>query len=368
MSKKSILNSKNKICMVVQNPMVKGGIAAVVNGYRGSQLEKDFNVIYVESYKDGSRLSKILKAIGGYFHFVKVLLIDMPDIIHMHTSFGPSFYRSLPFIWMASWVKKPIINHCHGAEFENFYITASEKKKRLIRKAYGKCRVMIALSDEWKENLSKIVPVENIAVIENYSIMHDDAVKERVNRESNKQVLFLGTIGKRKGCYDIPAVAEKVAREIPNVKFVIAGDGDIPQIKALLKEKKTVKNVIFPGWVRDLKKDKLLRQSDIFFLPSYNEGMPMSILDAMGYALPIVSTDVGGITKIVRDGENGYTCQPGQIDSFVSKIVDLLKSEDDLKKMGIKSYNIVKEKYSLEYHLKLLSLLYNKVMYKSIGK
>lgn len=56
-----------KVCMVVPNPMVKGGIAAVVNGYRDSQLEKDYSIIYVESYIDGGKLKKLLKGINGYF-------------------------------------------------------------------------------------------------------------------------------------------------------------------------------------------------------------------------------------------------------------------------------------------------------------
>ncbi len=71
--------------MIVQDPLVKGGIAAVVNGYRGSQLEKDYNIIYVESYKDGGKIAKLLKGIGGYFHFAKVLLIDKPDLVHIHS-------------------------------------------------------------------------------------------------------------------------------------------------------------------------------------------------------------------------------------------------------------------------------------------
>lgn len=50
-----------KVCMIVQNPMVKGGIAAVVNGYRGSQIEKDYNILYVESYDDGTKFTKFLK-------------------------------------------------------------------------------------------------------------------------------------------------------------------------------------------------------------------------------------------------------------------------------------------------------------------
>ena len=63
--------------MIVPNRMVKGGIAAVVNGYRGSQLEKDYEITYVESYKDGSKFDKLLKGICGYFHFAYVLMFHL---------------------------------------------------------------------------------------------------------------------------------------------------------------------------------------------------------------------------------------------------------------------------------------------------
>lgn len=103
-----------RVCMIVPNRMVKGGIAAVVNGYRGSQLEKDYEITYVESYKDGSKFDKLLKGICGYFHFAYVLMFHKPDVVHIHSSFGPSFYRKMPFIYMASWRKIPIVNHIHG--------------------------------------------------------------------------------------------------------------------------------------------------------------------------------------------------------------------------------------------------------------
>ena len=118
-----------RVCMVVPNRMVKGGIAAVVNGYRGSQLEKDYEITYVESYKDGSKFDKLLKGICGYFHFAYVLMFHKPDLVHIHSSFGPSFYRKMPFIYMASWRKIPIINHIHGADFDEFYVNAPEGKK-----------------------------------------------------------------------------------------------------------------------------------------------------------------------------------------------------------------------------------------------
>lgn len=359
---------KKRICMIVPNPMVKGGIAAVVNGYRGSKLEDDYEITYVESYRDGSKIEKLFKGISGYFHFAIVLLFHKPDIVHIHSSFGPSFYRKMPFICMASWAKIPIINHIHGADFDEFYVNASENKREKIRKVYSKCSLLIALSEEWKERLSQIVPSEKVVVIENYSTLHGDALKQRMERNCNNIVLFLGELGKRKGCYDIPSVIKIVKESVPAVRFVLAGAGseaDEKNIKQLIEDKGVRDNTVFPGWVRGEEKDRLLRDADVFFLPSYNEGMPMSVLDAMGYGLPIVSTNVGGIPKIVHDGENGYCCQPGDIEALSEGLIDLLCDMKRRKAFSEGSMKKIKSKYSLEYHIGLLESLYENVVISS---
>ena len=190
-----------KICMIVPNSTVKGGIAAVVNGYREHNFGERYRITYVESYCDGSKMRKLLKALGSYFCFLKVIITNRPDLIHIHSSFGPSFYRKMPFIYLGKMFRIPIINHIHGAEFDPFYGKASEQKKRLIQKVYRKCTRLIALSDEWKKNLKLIVPEDKITVLPNYCI-----VPEKVNPERKRQILFLGEIGKRKGCFDIPDI------------------------------------------------------------------------------------------------------------------------------------------------------------------
>lgn len=351
----------SKVCMIVQDPLVKGGISSVINGYKGSKIEDDFNIIYVESYTDGNKFNKLWKAIKAYFCFFKVLLIDKPNIIHIHSSFGASFYRKIPFIYMSKYAKKIIVNHIHGAEFDTFYINSSKFKKNIIKKVYNKCSIIITLSDEWKEYLSMIVPDEKIRVIENYSILCEDALNERLNRKTNNQVLFLGQIGKRKGCYDIPLVIEEVIKKIPNVKFILAGDGNIDDIKKILKEKRLMKYVEFPGWLRNSDKDCILRESDIFFLPSYNEGMPMAILDAMGYGLPIVSTNVGGIPKLIHNGFNGFINEPGDIIGFADSISYLLTCKN-LKEISSNSYSCVFKQYSLEAHIEKLERLYKECL------
>ena len=351
------MKSMKKVCMIIPSFDAKGGIASVVSGYRNSQLEKDFDIKYIETYCDGNKFFKTCMALRSYVYFVVLILFWNPSIIHIHSSFGGSFYRKLPFIIIGSLFKKPIINHIHGADFDRFYINASNEKRKIVKYAYNKCDKIIALSDEWKDKLNQIVDSAKIVVIENYSILHPEAINARKTKKNDYNVLFFFFFCRRKGCYDIPSVAEKVAKEIPNIKFVLAGSGDIDRIKSITPDK--IKNIIiYPGWVKKDEKDSLLKKADVFFLPSYNEGMPMSILDAMGYGLPVVSTTVGGIPKIVHNGENGYLCKPGEIENLSTAILKILKDDYMLKKMGNNSVSIVKNRYSLQTHINSLEKTY----------
>lgn len=168
-----------KICMIVPDKNVKGGIATIVNGYRTNDFGSGRKISYIESYCNGSKFQKLLKALCGYVHFIKELCVNRPDIVHVHSSFGPSFWRKLPFIYMAGWRKIPVINHIHGAEFEDFYEKATDRKKKIIRRVYCKCQALIALSDEWKTKLALIVPEDKIVVIENYCIIPELSTEKR---------------------------------------------------------------------------------------------------------------------------------------------------------------------------------------------
>lgn len=348
-----------KVCMIVPDVLVKGGIAAVVNGYRDYDFGMICEIKYIESYCNGSKWKKLIKAIKGYFEFYKQLRKDRPDLIHIHSSFGPSFYRKIPFIYMAKQKKIPIINHIHGAEFNLFFLQASDKKKNFIKKIYNKCDKLIALSDEWKENLKKIVPEEKIEIIENYCII--PALPER---EKKNQVLFLGEIGRRKGCFDIPAVLEQADLEKTNVRVVIAGDGtrqDVEAVKEMLTTKKLFDKTEFTGWVRGEEKAKLLEESGIFLFPSYHEGMPIAILEAMAYGMAIITTKAGGIPKLIQDGIDGYLCEPGDIGQLAGHLKELLWDADRRKEMGDKARKKAIQNYSRASHIKRLLLLYNKM-------
>lgn len=345
-----------KICMVVPDRLVKGGIASVVNGYREHDFSGKCEVSYIESYRNGSKWEKLAKALKGYLLFFREMILNKPDIVHIHSSFGPSFYRKMPFIYMACFRGVPVINHIHGAEFETFYLKASDRKKRRIRKVYGKCTMLIALSEEWKRNLESVVSPEKITVIENYCKIPDLS-----GTEKKKQILFLGEIGKRKGCYDIPEIYGRVLEKGERLPLIMAGDGELAEVKKLFEDRDLLESVSFPGWVRGADKDKCLKESGIFLFPSYYEGMPMAVLEAMAYGMAIVTTRVGGIPHLLENGVNGYLCEPGDIEGLSKRLLELSKDGDKRRKMGERVRQKAIEEYSMESHIKKLMDLYDRV-------
>lgn len=343
-----------KVCMIVPKEDVKGGIATVVNGYRKYGLGKDCEISFVESYCDGNKWEKLWKALSGYFKFCIELFFRKPDIVHVHSSFGPSFYRKMPFIYLSKIIGIKLINHIHGAEFDDFYTHASERKRSLIRKVYDKCDVLIVLSDEWKIRISQIVEKKKIQVVENYCHIPEMKKCERKN-----QILFLGEIGERKGCYDIPEIYQKIMEQCGNITLIMAGAGEEAHVKSMFQERNVLHNVMFPGWIRGDEKEKLLQQSKFFLFPSYNEGMPMAVLEAMAYGMGIVTSNVGGIPKLIEDGINGYLCNPGDVSDISKKMISLIENEERYEKCSTSARKKAIERYSFESHVKKIIEVYS---------
>lgn len=352
------MNLKCKICMVGPDPKVMGGIASVVTGYLNSSMTRDYDLRYISSHKDGSKIKKLTVAAAAYLRFLWTCISDRPDIIHIHSSFGASFYRKMLFIIIGKWFSIPVVNHIHGAEFDRFYTNASERKKRLVARIYLMCDVVIVLSKEWESRLMSEIKGPNLKVVENFS-----SVPKNLNAPESREniVLFLGYIGKRKGAYDIPDVVKMVIAQRPDVKFILCGNGEVEELKRIVRENKLDDYIELKGWINNSQKEALLNRSRIYLLPSYNEGLPMSVLEGMAYGLPIVSTTVGGIPTVVSSGINGYVYEPGSIENFADAILKLLNDQNLCIRMYQNNINLISEKYSLESNVKKISTIYHQI-------
>lgn len=348
---------KMRICMIGPDPKVMGGISTVVKGYLSSSLSEEFDIRYISSHVDGSKFRKLGQAIKAYFKFIRVCICKSAEVVHIHSSFGPSFFRKAIFIIISRIFRVPTINHVHGAEFDNFYNNAGKVKKAFVRKIYNLPEITIGLSDEWVQRLSSIIPAEKLVRLENFAV-----VPEKYNSEKNENiVLFLGEVGKRKGAYDIPKVVEILSEEIQDISFILGGNGEVEKLNQIIKEKRLDKFMKTLGWVDGNDKKALLEKSKIYFLPSYNEGMPMSILEGMAFGLPVVSTTVGGIPTLIRNGQNGFTHEPGDAYGFASSIKSLLQDKEMYSNISKNNIEVVRKKYSLEASVSKLKEIYCKL-------
>jgi glycosyltransferase involved in cell wall biosynthesis len=165
---------------------------------------------------------------------------------------------------------------------------------------------------------------------------------------SRKIVLFVHRLSERKGANRINNVAMRVVREIPDVLFVVVGDGPYEgTLRREVTENSMQEVVKLAGSVPNNDIISYYSSADVFIMPSNEEGFPHVLLEAMAVGIPFVATGVGGVGEIVEGGQKEFVVAGGNMEEFAKKVILLLKSpgkRNDLRKVGLE----VAQKYSLE--------------------
>ena len=354
-----------RIMLVGPDRSVKGGITTVIEGILASELAKRHTFLHLSTHRDDlSKMGKLGYGIKAYANFLKAHRQFRPQLIHIHSSFGASFYRKAILIVMARLLRTKVINHIHGAEFDRFYESAGSIKKRLVKTIYDYPETTIVLSQEWVNRIESIVHKSKVFCLNNFAVIPDMNVDEMLAgyHAREKNILFLGEVGKRKGAYDLPDIVKHVSESIPDTHFVVAGNGNIEAVRQQLHSRACDQYVTFTGWIGPEQKKEWLTKSQIFLLPSYNEGLPMSVLEAMSYGLPVVSTLVGGIPGLVETGKNGYLYPPGDTKGIAEGLVNIFQHPKQALEICKANIEKIKRNYSLETTMDQLESIYRQTV------
>lgn len=346
------MDKKKRVLMVGPARSVKGGMTTVVDNYYDYGLDKLVELKYIESCNDSNKISKFLKEIKGLKEFKKE--IDNFDVVHIHMASRRSTFRKGKYVRLAKFKGKKVIIHIHGAEYKLFFDECNEKQKRYVKETLALADKIIVLSEEWKDYFKELVDENKIIVIYNSIVIPEDFEKDI---DTNK-LLFLGRIGQRKGIYDLIEVIDKLKSDFSDIKLYVGGDGEIEKLKQLIQEKHLEKNVEYIGWTTGEKKEKLLKECSFYILPSYNEGMPMSVLEGMAYKNVVISTNVGGIPKVIENNKNGILIDPGDKKKLEEELIGLLKDKALRQKLSKEAQKTVELKFNIENNIKTLIKLY----------
>jgi glycosyltransferase involved in cell wall biosynthesis len=316
-----------RILMLGESFGRQGGIVSVEK-LIFQEAPPEMQIQHIATLKDGSSAYKVAvfaKAIG---QLVLRLLQTRVDLVHIHLSERGSAFRKVILALIAVGFRKPVIVHAHSADFHVFYSQLPQGIKQGLNWGFCKCARFIVLSESWKkfylDNLG-LKPWQ-VTVLPN-PVKLPPQVPQRSG--SNKvSFVFLGRIGKRKGAFDlIEAFAQLPAAHKNRSELILAGDGDVEQACGLVKNLNLMGRITVLDWIDSEQRDQLLAKSDVFVLPSYNEGLPMALLEAMSWGLPAITTPVGGIPELVTSSKNGLLVTPGDIKQLSEAMQFLIENE-----------------------------------------
>ena len=231
-----------------------------------------------------------------------------------------------------------------------------------MRKRYSwfftEVNLLICLSKYWEKQIQKTFPEAKTRVIPN-AIPISSQLHPRVFSAHPLRLAFLGRIVQRKGLFDLLEVIAELKSQGIDVHLEIGGDGEVAYLKRTLQKLGLAQQVQYLGWIGTNEKESLFRRVDAYVLPSYAEGMPMSVLEAMAHGLPVVSTNVGGIPDLIDHDITGLLISPGDKVALHSAIKRLVLDPKLIIRLGEKAYERVMEHNKMDTMTKRLINLYN---------
>jgi glycosyltransferase involved in cell wall biosynthesis len=252
----------------------------------------------------------------------------------------PALFRDLIFIAVARLFRKPVAVHLHGGAFADFFRSQSRPSRGVLHAVIGGAAVGIVLTDRLRPQLECVLPSSQVAVVPNGIDLPESQPINEQGHDDVVEALFLSSLFPSKGVLVfIEAIAR--ARELqPRLRGTIAGSWPSAEMQAgaaaLVRRLSLAEVVDFVGPVEGAEKTRLLRQADIFCLPSFYplEGQPLVVIEAMAAALPVVATAWRGIADTVVDGETGFLVDNPLPELVAKKLAYLVENGDERRRLG----------------------------------
>ncbi|MFH1858576.1 MAG: glycosyltransferase family 4 protein [Candidatus Omnitrophota bacterium] len=306
----------------------------------------------------------------SFWKLFRIMLRERPDIVHTHMAKAGTLGRLA-----ATLARVPVRIHTfHGHVFEGYFDSFSARFFMTVERFLAKhSSCLIAVSNHVRTELCdryRIDAGEKVRVIplglELEPFLRLEGREGHLRQELGlpQDTLLVGIVGRlvpvKNHTFFIDA-AETLAQENENLHFVIVGGGEEEAfLRKFVQEKGLRGRVSFLGWRRDL--PELYADLDIVVLTSRNEGTPVSLIEAMASAKPVIATRVGGVPDVIQEGTNGYMVEPGDLPLFIERTKHLLSHGALRKQMGEAGRAWVRDRYSKDRLLEEMRALYEELL------
>lgn len=344
-----------KVLMLGPDRSVHGGISGVVNNYYEIGLDQKIELRYIGTVVDAGKIRKLWQAVKAFAQFLAAL--PRYEIVHVNVASDFSYYRKSIFIRTAHFFGKKLVIHQHGGDFPTFYEKQlSEKGRRRLQRTFGMADAFLVLAPVWKAYFGKIINEEIITVLPNAIAVSP----EREKRYGQHKILFLGRLCSDKGIRELLSCVPALREKYPDIRICLGG---VWEEDGLMKEaERYPEQVEWLGWITGEEKKKYLEECDIFALPTYFEGQPVSVLEAMEASCAVVASETGGIPMMITGEENGIFVEPKNRESLLHALDRVLSDAALCERLGKNARKTVEKDFSLQESMERLLEIYERVM------
>ena len=364
-----------KVIVVSRDLRHKGGVVNFIKLllYQLNRVP-DVEVIHFVEGKNPLNKNDLLEYIDivkQYLRFKKMINENDFDVVHLNPSLSRiPIWRDGFYLRIAKKRGLKVLFFIHG--WDNSYFQRSVKRggsSKFHRKTLKMADAIVVLSPEFKEKLISIGIKSDKIHILSTMVEADKYRPEKKDFSPPYNLLFCARLVKEKGVYEAIEAMKYITKEFPNTALTVMGDGkELKNLKEYARKIGVEDKVIFTGFLRGKEKYDLFKNSHIFTYPSYGEGFPTVVLEAMAAGLPIITTPVGGLKYAFKDGKNGFFIKsmPPNPKEIAEKVIFLLKNRDILKVISDFNLNEVKEKYDVKIITSKIKYLYVKTLKNKI--
>lgn len=331
---------RSRILMLGDGAETRGAVSAVVQTYGAHGLFERWPIDYIATRGGEAPHREIAVYAKAVRDFALLLVREPHAAVHVHLS-RDCCWRQAAFAGAALAARCPLVLQLHGTGF------GREIAPLLARAA---CVIVgCEASRVWVRSVARNAHVVSVP---------PPAVAAAPAGARPNVVLFLGRLEARKGIYDLLDALAGVREAVPDVRLVCAGDGDRTGVARYAERLGIGDAVRFTGWVGPSGKRALLETAAAFVLVSYDEALPMSLVEAMSAGVPAIVSPVGGIPEVVQDGVSGLFVAPGDRQGLERRLKRLLLDRPLAERIGAAARESARLRFSPARSLARLEDIY----------
>lgn len=287
---------------------------ATVVGHMAAISDPRVDVTLVTTYIDAPAAQRIRTGLAGMARGTVAVARRDVDVVHVHLSHGGSVVRKAPLLWAARLRGVPAVVHGHSFDFGGWMARLPAPARSLVRAALPADRWLVlgaGLAAEYAEAL-RLAPAR-VEVLYNPVPALPTRATEGLAADGIVRAVALGRLGVRKGSYDLVAAVAALPPDVRSrLHLTLAGDGEVDEVRAAVAAAGVEEAVTVRGWVDPAGRDALLAASQVFALPSYDEGLPMALLEAMAAGLAPLTTPWARSPTRSPTATTGSSCRRGR--------------------------------------------------------